>query len=262
MLGQHRPHDARRHARTSTRRCRWRSTELQPHADAVGEAHDHHQRRRSVAAQQRDAGRFVQDRRTSRSRTVAVGTHGPAGSTPLQNIATPTGGKYYVVTNPKALPRDLSARSPPRRPPADLRDRTADARRRSIYPHEMLSGIDGSLPPITGFVLTTVKENPLVEVLDASRRKPDDARELHDAGQLDVWRWARRSSSPPTPASAGPTHWTEWDNYDKFFSQMIRWSMRPVERRGQVHRRHRRARTARSGWSSRRSTRTTSSSTS
>ena len=37
--------------------------------------------------------------------TVAIGTHGPAGSTPLQNIATVTGGKYYVVNDPKALPR-------------------------------------------------------------------------------------------------------------------------------------------------------------
>ena len=37
--------------------------------------------------------------------TVAIGTHGPAGSTPLQNIANVTGGKYYVVQNAKALPR-------------------------------------------------------------------------------------------------------------------------------------------------------------
>ncbi|MCA9268371.1 MAG: VWA domain-containing protein, partial [Planctomycetales bacterium] len=37
--------------------------------------------------------------------TVAIGTHGPPGSTPLQNIATQTGGKYYVVTNAQALPR-------------------------------------------------------------------------------------------------------------------------------------------------------------
>ena len=37
--------------------------------------------------------------------TVAVGTHGPAGSSPLQKIANKTGGKYYVVKNPKALPK-------------------------------------------------------------------------------------------------------------------------------------------------------------
>src|SRR5690606_25178718 len=37
--------------------------------------------------------------------TVAVGTHGPPGHATLQSIAQATGGKYYVVTNPKALPK-------------------------------------------------------------------------------------------------------------------------------------------------------------
>jgi hypothetical protein len=27
--------------------------------------------------------------------------------------------------------------------------------------------------------------------------------------------------------------WTEWDNYDKFFAQMVRWSMRPVNEQGE-----------------------------
>ena len=26
--------------------------------------------------------------------------------------------------------------------------------------------------------------------------------------------------------------WTEWENYDRFFSQMIRWAMRPVNEEG------------------------------
>src|SRR6185503_20525173 len=37
--------------------------------------------------------------------TVAVGAHGPAESSLLQHIATTTGGKFYKVNNPKALPR-------------------------------------------------------------------------------------------------------------------------------------------------------------
>ena len=37
--------------------------------------------------------------------TVAVGSHGPAGSATLQNIANATGGKYYVVNNANALPK-------------------------------------------------------------------------------------------------------------------------------------------------------------
>ncbi len=37
--------------------------------------------------------------------TVAVGAHGPAGHQTLQNIATKTGGNYYVASNPSALPK-------------------------------------------------------------------------------------------------------------------------------------------------------------
>jgi len=38
-----------------------------------------------------------------------------------------------------------------------------DVAPRIVYPHEMLAGIEGSLPPLKGLVLTTVKDNPLVE---------------------------------------------------------------------------------------------------
>ena len=37
--------------------------------------------------------------------TVAVGSHGPAGSNELKRIANKTGGNYYVVQNASALPK-------------------------------------------------------------------------------------------------------------------------------------------------------------
>ena len=40
-----------------------------------------------------------------------------------------------------------------------------------VSPDNELSGID-ALPPITGYVLTTIKQNPLVEVLAATPRQP------------------------------------------------------------------------------------------
>ncbi len=91
--------------------------------------------------------------------TVAVGTHGPPGSTPLRRIATATGGKYYVVRNPKALPRIYQREA--RRVARPL------IVEKEIQPqmagwHEILQGVD-SLPPLRGFVMTSVKENPLVE---------------------------------------------------------------------------------------------------
>jgi Mg-chelatase subunit ChlD len=44
-------------------------------------------------------------RNNIRISAVTVGGHGPATSAVMRNIATSTGGKYYEVTNPKALPR-------------------------------------------------------------------------------------------------------------------------------------------------------------
>jgi hypothetical protein len=67
----------------------------------------------------------------------------------------------------------------------------------------MLNGIDGPLPTMKGFVMTTVKENPLVEV---SVRSPKPA----EAANNTSWRagptaWAALSPSPAMRACVGPS---------------------------------------------------------
>ncbi|MCL4202884.1 MAG: VWA domain-containing protein [Pirellulaceae bacterium] len=160
--------------------------------------------------------------------TVAVGTHGPAGHTTLQNIANATGGQYYVVTNPKALPRifQIEARRVARPLIKDLNDVPPVI----DYPHEMLQGIDAPLPPLKGFVMTTVKANPLVEVALVSPDPPSP----ENATVLAAWNYGLgRSVAFTTDAGKRWAQaWTDWENYDKFFSQMIRWSMRPVHDEG------------------------------
>jgi uncharacterized membrane protein len=161
--------------------------------------------------------------------TVAVGTHGPAGSTPLQQIATATGGKYYVVSNPKALPR-IYQREARRVSRPLIFEPEGGVRPEITYPHEMLEGIDGPLPPIKGFVLTTVKDNPLVEVSILSP-KPDGGA---NSTVLASWTYGAGRTVAFT-CDAGKrwaSDWTEWENYDKFFSQMVRWSMRPINEDG------------------------------
>ena len=147
----------------------------------LGQAHDHHQRRRSDAARvSDDHGLHAAKIKIS---TVAVGAHGPAGHKTLQDIATATGGKYYVAKNAKALPRifQIEARRVARPLIKDLHDVPP----RLEYPHEMLQGIREPLPPLRGFVMTTVKENPLVEVALLSP-DPPRSRERDDPGQLDL----------------------------------------------------------------------------
>ncbi len=156
--------------------------------------------------------------------TVAVGAHGAAGHKTLQSIATQTGGKYYVVTNPKALPR-IYQREARRVARPLIYEPDGGVTPQIVYPHEMLNGIEGAMPPIKGFVLTTVKENPLVEV---SIRSPKPADNVNNT-ILASWTYGvGRAVAFTSDAGVKWTDtWTGWENYDKFWSQMVRWSMRP-----------------------------------
>ncbi|MEO8496602.1 MAG: glutamine amidotransferase, partial [Planctomycetota bacterium] len=158
--------------------------------------------------------------------TVAVGTHGAAGSTVLQSLANDTGGRYYVVKNPKALPKIYQSEvrriarplvfepDPPGVIP-QIVDRS----------HEIVQGID-SLPPISGFVLTTAKDNPLVETVILSPQPQDE----RNATIMAAWTYhlGRTAVLTTDTGQKWANRWTDWENYDKLFSQLVRWSMRPV----------------------------------
>ena len=92
-------------------------------------------------------------------------------------------------------------------------------------PHEILSGIAGDLPKLRGFVLTERKDSPLVEIPLRSTQpaEPDNA------SLLATWTYGLGRTAVFT-TDAG-NRWAEgWVNspfYDQFFSQMVRWTMRP-----------------------------------
>ena len=161
--------------------------------------------------------------------TVAVAAHGPAESSRLQRIARQTGGKYYAVNSGKALPRIYQKEARRVSRPLIYEDERGFQPQRK-YIHEITAGIDGGLPPITGYVMTSVKKNPLVEVAMVS---PVPAGE-ENTTLLATWTYGLGKGVCFT-SDAGArwaTDWTGWENYDKFFSQMIRWSMRPVGDQG------------------------------
>ncbi len=156
--------------------------------------------------------------------TVAVGTHGPPGSTPLRDIAAVTGGQYYVVDDPQLLPKiyQREARRVSRPVVKDLPNVAPEI----VYPHEIMQGIAAPLPPLTGMVLTTVKDNPLVEVVLRSP-EPSDTR---NATVLATWTYGLGRAAVVT-TDAGhrwAAAWTAWPGYDKFFGQLVRWAMRPA----------------------------------
>lgn len=163
--------------------------------------------------------------------TVAIGTHGPPGSTPLQNIATQTGGKYYVVNNPQALPR-IYQREVRRvaRPLIYEKPVVPEV----VYRHEMLNGIDvETLPVIKGFVLTERKENPLVEI-SALTDKPAGEK---NGTILASWTYGLGRTVVFTTDTGH--RWADqlknWAYHDQFFQQMIEWSMRPTVEEGKFH---------------------------
>ncbi|MEM8679875.1 MAG: glutamine amidotransferase, partial [Planctomycetota bacterium] len=154
--------------------------------------------------------------------TVAVGAHGTVGSSRLRNIARTTGGKYYVVRSPNALPK-IYQREARRVSRPVLVERQIQPR--IVGRHEILRGID-AFPPLSGFVMTTVKENPLVEVSVLS----DYPSDVENASLLATWNYGlgRTVAFTSDAGARWAKAWTEWDQYDKFFSQLVRWSMRPT----------------------------------
>jgi hypothetical protein len=156
---------------------------------------------------------------------VAVGSHGRLGSQMMQNLAKQTGGKYYEVKSANALPKIYQrearrvARSLVYEPPLPVQPTI-------VSQHEIVQGLPSPLPPIRGFLLTSVKQNPLVEVILQSPQPVSK----NNATLLAAWTYGAGKAAALTTDSGQrwARSWSDWDNYDKFFSQLVRWSMRPI----------------------------------
>ncbi len=160
--------------------------------------------------------------------TVAIGAHDRVGSATLSDMAKATGGKYYVIQpnqTAQLLPRiyQKEARSISR---PLVFEHDAGFHPHIKFPNEMILGLGDVFPPLTGYVLTTLKENPLVEVALVNPLPTDDGRYNT---LLAGWTYGIGKAVAFT-SDAGrrwTTAWTSWPGYDKLFSQIVRWSMRP-----------------------------------
>jgi uncharacterized membrane protein len=152
---------------------------------------------------------------------VAVGAGADEGL--LRRIASAGGGEFYRVNNARSLPRIFMREA--RRVARPLIYDKQPVVPYERYPLEILRGIEQPLPPIRGFVLTTRKSNPLVEV---GLLSPKPAEE-QNATVLAAWQYGLgRSVALTTDAGSRWTDaWMGKPLYDRFFGQMVRWSMRP-----------------------------------
>ena len=162
--------------------------------------------------------------------TVTVPSHGiNSGNSTMQKIANQTGGKYYVVKSAKALPK-IYQREVRRVVRSLIYEPDPPVQPAIIQQHEIIQGLEGGIPPISGFVLTSVKENPLVEVILRSSRPPNEK----NSTILATWTYGAGKSAVLTTdvGQRWANRWTDWENYDKLFSQLVRWSMRPTGDQG------------------------------
>lgn len=140
----------------------------------------------------------------------------------MRQIANAGGGKFYQVNNPRLVPRIFAKEARRVARPQIFEDQQGIPLEMSGG-HEVLRGIDPPLLPITGYVLSTVKDSPLVELAVTAPRPAGATNAVlaswsYGAGRALVWttdagqRWA--------------ASWSGWESYDKLFTQMMRWAMR------------------------------------
>jgi hypothetical protein len=161
--------------------------------------------------------------------TVLTAAHGndPGSMSVMRNLAQRTKGRFYNVTNPRALPRiyQKEARSISR--PLIFEQNPPWAPKLNYPVTEPIMNLPEPLPGISGLVLTSAKENELVEIpmispLPAGQTNPLLAHWTYGLGRSVAFtsdagrRWAKA--------------WPDWPSYAAFWSQVVRWSMRPADR--------------------------------
>ena len=165
--------------------------------------------------------------------TSSVAAGGAADRALLSSIAREGGGKFYAVSNLKTIPRIFMKEARRLATPLIYENQANPfAVRIDGSLHELTQGISPP-PPITGFVQTTVKENPLVEVSMQSTKPADPKhRTILASWTYGLGRTVALTTDAGESDQRWAASWKQWPDYRKFFSRMIRWSMRPIDETG------------------------------
>jgi uncharacterized membrane protein len=155
--------------------------------------------------------------------TVGVATHGAPQDQALASIAKATGGRFYNVKSPNALPEIYSKETRLVRQSV-LYERQFTPR--LVYRDGPTQGLPEALPPLYGFVRTTAKTMPLVETPIVSPKIADQEFPL-----LSFWYYGLGKSAAFTSDARviWDRDWAKWEKYAPFWEQVIDWSLRPVE---------------------------------
>jgi uncharacterized membrane protein len=153
--------------------------------------------------------------------TCAVAAHGFTERTQMKRIADATGGRYYDVRDPRALPQIYIKEARVVTRPL-IFEQAEPWQPKLYFPTEPVAGLPRDLPGIRGFVLTTPK--PTAEVALSSpipKENPINPVLAH-------WQYGIGKAMAWTP-DLGERWAVPWRNspaFAKFWAQAIRWCMR------------------------------------
>ena len=160
--------------------------------------------------------------------TVGVATHGSSQDAALMSIAEKTGGRFYKVLNARALPSIYIKET-------RIISQSVLFEQR-FQPQLMFrSGPTDKLPetlkPLFGYVRTTPKESPLVEMPIMAPKVGDQEFPI-----LAYWTYGLgRSVAFTSDARSQPSRpawdreWASSDMYAKFWEQVVDYALRPTE---------------------------------
>jgi len=157
--------------------------------------------------------------------TSAVALGADSSTQLLDDIARSGGGKFYLVTNPKTIPRIFMKEAMRIARPLIFEKKEGFSVQRETSGHEVLRGIDAKLPPLTGFVLTHAKRSPLVQPLITN---PSFAAE--GSGTIaSTWTYGLGRTAVWTTdcGKAWAKQWNDWPEFDRLLTGLIRYTMRP-----------------------------------
>ncbi len=155
--------------------------------------------------------------------TIAIGWGAHVMQRTMSHIAKATGGRFYQARNPKQLPQIFVKESTVVRRPLII-DEPFQPQILHTF-SDLLGGVDASsetFPPLGGLVLTSPKTSanvmiPIIRVTDDGE-DPVLAHWQYGLGKAVAFT----SGYWPVWGEA----WTNWPKYAKFWSQLVRWTMR------------------------------------
>ncbi len=161
--------------------------------------------------------------------TVGVATHGAAEDSRLKEIADGTKGNFYSVSDPTKLP-SIYVKEARRVSQSflDVRPFVPTLRLRS----GPTAKLPDALPPLHGFVRTTLRPDAFVEMPiegppQRDIRFPVLAYRQYRAGRTVAFTSDARSQ--PGGVLGWDREWVGSDLYQKFWEQVVGWAMRSVE---------------------------------